>query len=76
MDNKPVKKISSILIPQKYNNVKDAYNAIKNERKDIQEWDLISEKQAVENYIVGQCKYHFGQARETELSSTTWEKHF
>ena len=33
MDNKAVKKLSSILIPRKYNNFEDAYNAIKMKEK-------------------------------------------
>ena len=76
MDDKPVKKLSLISIPRKYNNAEDAYNAINCERENIQEWDLISEKQAVENYTVEWCKYHFGQASKTGLSLITWKDIF
>ena len=48
MDEAPLKKLTNILVPKKYKNVKDAYNAIKNYQEEISEWDLITDKNKVE----------------------------
>ena len=64
MDDAPVKKLSNILVPQKYKMVKEAYHAIKNSSEEISDWKLITNKNKVEDYVVEWCKYHFGQAQE------------
>ena len=52
MDEAAPKKLTNILVPKKYKNVKDAYNAIKNDREEISEWDIITDKKKVVYYVV------------------------
>ena len=52
MNKTSAKKLTNILIPRKYSNVKDAYNAIKNDREEISEWDLVTNENEVEDYMV------------------------